>query len=1414
MAQINISKKFLPLAGGTMTGDINIASGANILTTQSGVGNLGSPSAPLAAIYVDNIYPNPTPAPGTFVHISGDTMTGALNAPAISGGSVTIGSLNGVLVGNSGVVSGSATTTNLPEGSHLYYTDARARGVISGTTPITVSNGLIGITTSSATVSGSLTSTDWNTFNTGAANSSTALSQIASVSGNLVTTNSNLAIVSGIAATALQNISSSGLGISLYNTKLGTTAFINSISGLGTVSIATNSNGVVTISGVASIGNVSSVAGLIGAVLVSGAGSTNVSTVGNAIIVSGTMPLIASGTAPISVSAAGLVSISTASSTVSGSLTSTDWNIFNTGAVNASTALSQIATVSGIAATAIQSGISLGTGLPIFSDKNGTNLRFNSISGVGAVGITSIGNVIIVSGTDTGEVNTASNLGTGFGWFDSKSASDLRFKSITSGTNITIVSGVSSLQVGVSNTPTFSVVNASVVSGTTISGLNIYRNGIEIDNIYVNVSGDLMTGTLYTQDLIPTASGIYNLGTQSLPFSGLYIKDIFSDTIVRVSTISFEVPVGLINGSNPNFLLMHAPINNTLELYRDGVLLNQSGLGATTYDYNLSGSSITLFTAPEADQSIVSKYQYIDPSGLGLYGNLFTTNIISGNIYDASNLGAGIGLFSSTVITSNVGDHQFKSLIGSGITITNDSSQVYLTVNDVFVNTSGDSMTGNLTMGGVSILSSVANTSNLGSFAKPFDQVFAQTGNFHAVSGLSPINFLSSINLQSGTSIATIESGVANIGSESSPFKTLYVKSISGLSATSLDSVASSGLGVSLYSTKIGTTAFINSISGLGTITIATASNGVVTLSGSSSGGGSVSSVAGLIGAILVSGVGTVTTSTVGNAIIVSGTAGLASVTAPITSTVGIIGITTASSTVSGSLTSTDWNIFNTGATNASTALSQIATVSGVVATHTTQIANISGIAVTALQNVSSSGLGVSLYNTKLGTTAYINSISGLGTVSIATASNGVVTISGIASAGNVSSVAGLTGAVLVSGAGSTNVAVIGNAIIVSGAAILIASGTTPITVSAAGLVSITTASATVSGSLLSTDWSTFNTGATNASTALSQIATVSGTVATHTTQIANISGITATAVQNATNSGTGFVVFNSKLGTNLIFNTISGNGNVTVSSSNGIINVSGNAFSTIPVAAPITNIAGTIGITTASATVSGSLLSTDWSTFNTGATNASTALNQIATVSGVAATALQNVTSSGLGVSLFNSKIGTTAFINSISGLGTITIATASSGFIGISGTAFSGGTITSNLTPTVSGTLSIGTAALPFSGITSLDYKTVVPPLTHSGSTQTINFAAGASQKFTFLNGQPSGVTITLSGASTGSSYVLETANNASGTGFITWASGTTLWGNGVSGTTTLTSGAVDLFAFYYNGSKYIGSYTNNLL
>lgn len=144
-----------------------------------------------------------------FAKRSGDTFTGAVTVTAL-----TIGALAGVLKATAGAVSGSATTsdlpegtnlyytqarfdtafaakttTNLAEGTNLYYTDARARAAVGVTQPY-VANGILHAT------------------------STTAIG----TSGNLTWDGAILTVVGGAAPIIVRQISSTGYAsIRIYN---------------------------------------------------------------------------------------------------------------------------------------------------------------------------------------------------------------------------------------------------------------------------------------------------------------------------------------------------------------------------------------------------------------------------------------------------------------------------------------------------------------------------------------------------------------------------------------------------------------------------------------------------------------------------------------------------------------------------------------------------------------------------------------------------------------------------------------------------------------------------------------------------------------------------------------------------------------------------------------------------------------------------------------------------------------------------------------------------------------------------------------------------------------------------------------------------------------------------------------------
>ena len=84
----------------------------------------------------------------------------------------------------------------------------------------------------------------------------------------------------------------------------------------------------------------------------------------------------------------------------------------------------------------VTGGTNLGIGLPVFSDLNGSNLEFNSLSGTGLITTTLVGNTILI--TSTAEIS--GNY---------------------------VVSGTSTI---------LNVLDVTVLSGTTISGQTIYEN--------------------------------------------------------------------------------------------------------------------------------------------------------------------------------------------------------------------------------------------------------------------------------------------------------------------------------------------------------------------------------------------------------------------------------------------------------------------------------------------------------------------------------------------------------------------------------------------------------------------------------------------------------------------------------------------------------------------------------------------------------------------------------------------------------------------------------------------------------------------------------------------------------------------------------------------------------------------------
>jgi hypothetical protein len=98
----------------------------------------------------------------------------------------------------------------------------------------------------------------------------------------------------------------------------------------------------------------------------------------------------------------------------------------------------------------IETASNVGGAIEVFSGKSGTDLKFRTISGGTNTNVAISGDTIVINSTGggSGEVNTASNLGGGTGLFAQKNGVDLEFKSLTStGGTVTITNNSTTVNI-------------------------------------------------------------------------------------------------------------------------------------------------------------------------------------------------------------------------------------------------------------------------------------------------------------------------------------------------------------------------------------------------------------------------------------------------------------------------------------------------------------------------------------------------------------------------------------------------------------------------------------------------------------------------------------------------------------------------------------------------------------------------------------------------------------------------------------------------------------------------------------------------------------------------------------------------------------------------------------------------------
>lgn len=188
--------------------------------------------------------------------------------------------------------------------------------------------------------------------------------------------------------------------------------------------------------------------------------------------------------------------------------------------------------------------------------------------------------------SSSGTVSTVSNSGTGFPVYNSQNGNNIVFNTISGNGTITVT-----YQNGLIN----------------FSGSSFNPSG------YLPLIGGTLLGDvqLSGSNIYPTISGTETIGILAQPVSGVYAKTMNTGAVLI--NVWNEVPSGLINNSNKVYTLAFKPYiaSNAIQLFKAGSYQALSGVsGIASFDYSLSGSTITMVSAPTSGTNLLANYAY------------------------------------------------------------------------------------------------------------------------------------------------------------------------------------------------------------------------------------------------------------------------------------------------------------------------------------------------------------------------------------------------------------------------------------------------------------------------------------------------------------------------------------------------------------------------------------------------------------------------------------------------------------------------------------------------------------------------------------------------------------------------------------------------------------------------------------
>lgn len=151
----------------------------------------------------------------------------------------------------------------------------------------------------------------------------------------------------------------------------------------------------------------------------------------------------------------------------------------------------------------------------------------------------------------------------------------------------------------------FTLVNNGTSAGTWDNGY-IFAGGTGTVTSVSVVSANGFAGTVANSTSTPAIT-ISTSVSGILKGNGTSISAATAGTdyMAPADFVTRETPSGTVNGSNTSFSLANTPISGTEQVYQNGILLRAGG----SYDYTISGATITMTTAPLSNDYLCVSYQ-------------------------------------------------------------------------------------------------------------------------------------------------------------------------------------------------------------------------------------------------------------------------------------------------------------------------------------------------------------------------------------------------------------------------------------------------------------------------------------------------------------------------------------------------------------------------------------------------------------------------------------------------------------------------------------------------------------------------------------------------------------------------------------------------------------------------------------